>query len=68
MAKEKWMQEAVKKPGALRKTLHVKKGQKIPAKKLKSAEHSKNPKTRKRAILAETFRKISRKRMARKRG
>jgi hypothetical protein len=36
----------------------VKKGEKIPASKLKKAEHSKNPKTRKRAVLAETLGKM----------
>ena len=33
----KWIQEAVKKPGALRKSLGVKKGEKIPAGKLAAA-------------------------------
>lgn len=55
---EKWIQKAIKKPGSLRKSLKVKKGQKIPASKLKKAEHSKNPKTRKRAVLAETLKKF----------
>lgn len=54
MAK-KWIQGAIKHPGALRKTLGVKKGEKIAAAKLKKAEDSKNPKTRKRAALAETL-------------
>jgi hypothetical protein len=53
----RWMQGAVKKPGALRKALHVKKGEKIPLSKLEKAAHSKNPLMKKRAILAETFRK-----------
>ena len=59
MAKDKkrWMKDAVRKPGALHKALHVPKGQKIPEKKLEKAEHSKNPLTRKRAVLAETFKK-----------
>ena len=59
MTKEKkhWMQDAVKKPGSLRRTLHVPKGKKIPEAKLEKAEHSKNPLTRKRAVLAETFKK-----------
>jgi hypothetical protein len=57
MAK-KWIQEAIKKPGALRASLHVRKGEKIPASKLKKAEHSKNPTTRKRAVLAETLKKM----------
>lgn len=58
MAKEKWIQGAIKKPGALRKTLGVKKGEKIPIAKLKKAEHSKNPTTAKRAHLAETLKKM----------
>lgn len=59
--KKKFIQEAIKNPGALRKTLHVKKGENIPAGKLKKAEHSKNPKTRKRAHLAETLKKMYKK-------
>jgi hypothetical protein len=55
MAKKKWIKSAIKHPGALRKSLHVKKGEKIPASKLKKAEHAKNPTTRKRAHLAETL-------------
>jgi len=55
---EKWIQKAISKPGALRKSLHVKKGEKIPEKKLEKAEHSKNPKLRKRAILAKTLKKL----------
>jgi hypothetical protein len=55
-----WIQKAVKKPGALRKTLGVKAGQKIPAKKLRAA--AKKPgKTGQRARLAETFKKMRRK-------
>lgn len=38
--------------GKLRKTAKVKKGQKIPASKLRSMKNSKNPKTRKRATFA----------------
>lgn len=55
---EKWIQKAIKKPGALKKSLHVKKDEKIPEKKLEKAEHSKNPTTRKRAVLAKTLRKM----------
>jgi hypothetical protein len=58
MAKEKFIQKAIKKPGALRKSLHVKKGENIPESKLKKAEHSKNPLTKKRAVLAETLKKL----------
>ena len=54
-----WIAGAIKKPGALKKSLGVKKSEKIPLSKLKKAEHSKNPKTRKRAVLAETLRKMN---------
>ena len=57
--KKKWIQEAVKKPGALRKTLGVKKGETIPAAKLEKATKSKNPTTAKRARLAQTLKKLS---------
>ena len=51
---EKWIQKAIKKPGALKKTLGVKKGEKIPAKKLAAA--AKKPGiTGRRARLAETL-------------
>jgi hypothetical protein len=56
--KKKWISGAIKHKGALREELHVKKGEKIPTKKLKKAEHSKNPKLKKRAILAETLKKM----------
>lgn len=58
---EKWIQKVIKHPGALRKTLKVKKGEKIPESKLKKAEHSKNPTTAKRARLAETLKKMHKK-------
>jgi hypothetical protein len=57
MAK-KWIQKAIKHPGALHKELHVKEGKKIPEKKLEKAEHSKNPTLRKRANLAKTLKKM----------
>ena len=57
MAK-KWIQKAIKHKGALRKSLGVKKGEKIPESKLKKAEHSKNPTMAKRARLAETLKKM----------
>jgi hypothetical protein len=50
-----WMQDAVKRPGALRRKLHVKEGEDIPAKKLDKALHSKNKLTRQQAHLAEVF-------------
>lgn len=58
---EKWIQKAIKHKGALRKSLHVKEGEKIPSSKLKKAEHSKNPTLRKRAVLAETLKKMHKK-------
>lgn len=61
MKKEMWIADAIKKRGALRKTLGVKKGEKIPESALKKAEKSKNPKTRKRAVLAETLKKMHKK-------
>lgn len=43
--------------GKLRKTAGVKKGQKIPASKLRQMKNSPNPKTRKRANFALNARK-----------
>ena len=59
-SEDKWIAGAIKpeNKGKLRKKLHVKEGEKIPEKKLVKAEHSKNPKLRKEAVLAETLRKI----------
>ncbi len=51
----KWIQGAIKKPGALHKSLGVPEGKKIPDSKIKKAEHSKNPTTAQRARLAETL-------------
>jgi hypothetical protein len=59
---EKFIQKAIKHPGALRKKLGVKEGHNIPEANLEKAEHSKNPTTRKQAALAKTLRKIGRKR------
>ncbi len=64
MAKEKWIQKMHMKKGALHESLHVKEGKKIPESKLKKAEHSKNPKERKRAVLAETLKNLSKARNA----
>jgi hypothetical protein len=51
---EKWIQEAIKKPGALKKSLGVKASEKIPSSKLAAA--AKKPgKMGKRARLAETL-------------
>lgn len=55
MAKGNWIKGAIKHPGSLRKSLHVKEGKNIPEGKLKKAEHSKSPSLRKKANLAETL-------------
>lgn len=55
--KKNWIAGAIKHPGALRKTLGVKAGQKIPAKTLAAA--AKKPGvTGQRARLAQTLRKM----------
>lgn len=59
--KKNWIAGAIKKTGALHKSLHVKEGEKIPESKLKKAEHSKNPKLKKRAVLAETLKGFKKK-------
>lgn len=59
MAK-KWIAGAIKHKGALRKELGVKKGKKIPAKKLAKAA-KKGGKLGKRARLAETLGKLRKK-------
>lgn len=54
---EKWIQKAIKKPGALRKELGAKEGKPIPAKKLAAA--AKKPGViGKRARLAQTLKKL----------
>jgi hypothetical protein len=54
---EKFIKNAIKKPGALRKELGVKKGEKIPEKKLDAAA-KKGGKEGQRARLAKTLRKM----------
>jgi hypothetical protein len=53
----KWIQEAIKKPGALRKSLGAKAGKTIPAKKLAAAAQ-KPGKMGQRARLAQTLKKL----------
>ena len=54
---EKWIQKAVKKPGALRSALGVKEGKTIPSGKL--AKAAKSPgKMGQRARLAQTLKKL----------
>jgi len=58
MATKNWIASAIKKPGALRKSLGVKKGETIPAAKLEAA--SKKPgKMGQRARLAQTLKKMA---------
>jgi len=57
---KKWIQEAIKKPGALRKNLGTKNGKNIPAGKLKTAAKKKGV-TGRRARLAQTLRNLSKK-------
>ena len=54
---EKWIQKAIKKPGALRESMGVEKGETTPAAKLAAA--AKKPgKVGQRARLAQTLRKL----------
>ena len=53
----KWIQSAIKKPGALKKAMGVKKGEKIPAKKLATAAKAPG-KMGQRARLAQTLSKL----------
>jgi hypothetical protein len=56
----KWIQSAIKKPGALRKSLGAKKGEHIPSAKLAAA--AKKPgKMGQRARLAQTLKKMKKK-------
>lgn len=57
---EKWIQKAIKNPGALRRTLGVKKGEKIPVSKLEQLAKGKGI-TARRARLALTLRKLRKK-------
>jgi hypothetical protein len=52
---EHWIKGAIKHPGKLHRELGVPQGEKIPAKKLMKAEHSKNMTIRREANLAETL-------------
>lgn len=58
MAKKKWIQGAIGKPGALHEQLGVPKGKKIPAKMLAAAT-KKGGKLGKRARLAQTLKKMN---------
>jgi hypothetical protein len=59
---EKWIQKAVASgKGKLHKNLGVKEGEKIPAKKLAKAAHSKSPTIRKEIALAKTLKGFKKK-------
>jgi hypothetical protein len=57
-----WIQDAIKNPGALHKSLGVPKASKIPQAKLAKTSHSKNPLLKKRATLAITLKKFGKNR------
>ena len=57
---EKWIAAAIKKKGSLRKSLRIKKGETIPAKKLNAAA-KKSGKIGQRARLAKTLKKLRKK-------
>ena len=57
VTKSKWIGDAIRKPGALRKELGIKEGEKIPAKKLAKAAKA-SGKLGQRARLAETLKKM----------
>lgn len=60
--KKRWIKDAIgNDKGKLREKLHVKNGENIPLSKLKQAEKSKSPTLRREARLAETLRKMPRK-------
>lgn len=78
MPDKKFIKEAIKKPGALRKALGAKKGEKIPAKEIKSKISTLRKKAAgdkkltpseskmlKRLILAKTLKKLGRKKKKR---
>jgi len=60
-SKKRWIEEAIKQPGALRRKLKVKPGKKISKVALRKATRSKNPTTRRLANLAITLGKLRKK-------
>lgn len=60
-SKKRWIQKAIKKPGALRKSLGIKKGANIPAGRLATAAKA-GGKLGQRARLAQTLKKLRRSR------
>lgn len=60
MAQKKWIQKAIKHPGALHRQLGIPQGQKIPAGKLAAAA-KKGGALGRRARLAQTLKRLSKK-------
>lgn len=58
---EKWIQDAVKKPGDLHKKLHVPEDEKIPEEKVEEAAHSDNEDLREKAQFAENVKGVGKK-------
>ena len=52
---EKWIQGAIKRPGALHRALGIPEGEKIGQKRIMKAENSDNPRVAREARLAETL-------------
>ena len=59
---KKWIEGAIKRPGALRRKLIVPPGKTITTAQLNKASQSKNPRTQRQVNLARTLKKMSRKR------
>ena len=57
MAK-KWIQKAIKHPGALHRALHVPQGQKIPAEKMAKASKSGSARIKRMVSLAHTLKSL----------
>lgn len=64
--KKKWIQKAIKKPGALRKQLGAKEGEPIPASRLSAASRKEGALGR-RARLAQTLKKLAARKKRKKR-
>jgi hypothetical protein len=58
-SKKNFIQDMHMKKGALHRELGVPEGEKIPAKKMSQALHSKNPLEKKRANLAQTLKGLN---------
>jgi hypothetical protein len=58
MMVNKWIAKATKNKGGLHRATDTPMGEKISAKKMAKASHSKSPKVRKEVILAKTLGKL----------